>query len=347
VRKLALPERLRRRLRGSAIGVVLCYHRISQDRPDPWELCVSPDHFAEHLEVVSAVGCPVPLVQLDEQARAPRPHQGHVRDRPLVAVTFDDGYADNLHRAKPLLEAADIPATVFVVSGAIGQAREFWWDELDRALLSPAPLPPTLEVRVDGETRSWRLDNAPYTEADDERYADWTVGRGIDPLPRHSVLRSAHGTLRLAPPSERDAAMTRLLEAGASRPREDRRALSEEELLLLADGGLVEIGAHTVTHPVLSSLSEPDQRWEVARPRTELEALIDRPVRAFAYPYGGRGDYTPATVDAVREAGYAIACTTSRGLVYRRSSPFELPRYCIGDWDGEQLARALDEWLRE
>jgi peptidoglycan/xylan/chitin deacetylase (PgdA/CDA1 family) len=113
----------------------------------------------------------------------------------------------------------------------------------------------------------------------------------------------------------------------------------------MADGELVEIGAHTVTHPVLSSLPEPEQRWEVAQSGAELERVLGRPVRTFAYPYGHRRDYSPTTVDALGEAGYVLACSTTRGLVQRRTRPFELPRYCIGDWDGEQLARAFDDWL--
>jgi peptidoglycan/xylan/chitin deacetylase (PgdA/CDA1 family) len=286
-------------LRGRRLGLVLCYHRIAEDRPDSWELCVSPDHFAEHLAVISAAGRPAPLAELapDRAARAGR-------DRPLVALTFDDGYADNLHRAKPLLEAADVPATVFVVSGAIGQAGEFWWDELERAVLGPEP----------------------------------QEDRGAE-------LRDAHGTLRLAAPAERQARLAQLHDGRDLPPRESRRALTEQELLLLADGGLVEIGGHTVTHPVLASLPEVEQRWEAARSRAELEDRLDRPVRAFAYPYGRRQDYSATTVQAVREAGYATACTTRSGVVYGRTHPYELPRCVVGDWDGDRFAEALDRWL--
>jgi peptidoglycan/xylan/chitin deacetylase (PgdA/CDA1 family) len=330
-----------RRLRARRFGLVLCYHRVAQDRPDPFELCVSPEHFAEHLDVISAVGRPVPLAQLAPEAQR---HAG--RGRPLIAVTFDDGYADNLYAAKPLLEAADVPATAFIMSGAIGQAREFWWDELERTLLGPAPVPATLVVPVDGETLTWRLDEAPYTEADHERFADWTAGRGDDPLRRHSVFREVHKALGPLRPPERDEALSMLVAGRDVQARGSRRALSEQELRLLADGGLVEIGAHTVTHPVLSSLPESEQRWEVARSKAEIEALLDRPVRAFAYPYGGRRDYTETTVAAVREAGYATACTTRGGRVDRGSDPFELPRRVVGDCDGEQFARDLAGWLR-
>ena len=66
-------------------------------------------------------------------------------------ITFDDGYADVLHHAKPLLERHSVPATVFVATGAIGQRREFWWDELGGLFLQPGTLPEELELTVDEE----------------------------------------------------------------------------------------------------------------------------------------------------------------------------------------------------
>jgi peptidoglycan/xylan/chitin deacetylase (PgdA/CDA1 family) len=117
-------------------------------------------------------------------------------------------------------------------------------------------------------------------------------------------------------------------------------------LLLLGEDGLVEIGAHTVTHPVLSDLSEADQRREVRQSRAELEALLGRPVRLFAYPFGQRDHYTAGTVKAVREAGFALACSTLPGCVRRRTSRFALPRFTVLDWDGDEFAKALAGWAR-
>ncbi len=87
-------------------GLILLYHRVTDVDSDPWSLCVTPDHFAEHLEVLRKYTHPMRLQQLAQglyrRQRAGRP----------VAITFDDGYADNLQNAKPLLERYDIPATV-------------------------------------------------------------------------------------------------------------------------------------------------------------------------------------------------------------------------------------------
>jgi len=100
--------------------LVLMYHRVATAEHDPLELCVAPDRFAEHVELLQSLGRIGPLAEI-------------TRAKPnglTVAITFDDGYADNARAAAPLLEARDAPATVFVVAGAVDSGRAFWWDRL-------------------------------------------------------------------------------------------------------------------------------------------------------------------------------------------------------------------------
>jgi peptidoglycan/xylan/chitin deacetylase (PgdA/CDA1 family) len=120
---------------------ILLYHRVAELESDPQRLAVTPAHFEEHLRVLRGTCTPIELADVPRLLRAAR-----LPKRP-VAITFDDGYRDNLHEAKPLLERDGVPATVFVASGYVGREREFWWDELDRlgradlhARLKPAPL---------------------------------------------------------------------------------------------------------------------------------------------------------------------------------------------------------------
>ena len=137
------------RLAGHAL--VLLYHRVTQVPLDPQWLSVTPERFAEHLEILRQDYYTVSLGEMQRRLRwGFLPHN-------TVVVTFDDGYADNLHRAKPLLEHFDVPATLFLVSGKVGKDGEFWWDELERTLLEPQRLPDSLSLFINCRTYSWQL----------------------------------------------------------------------------------------------------------------------------------------------------------------------------------------------
>ena len=102
--------------------LILMYHRIAEPELDPWRLCVSPENFEQHMELLSHQ---YELLKLSEITTC--------KDLKNKAfITFDDGYLDNLLLAKPILEKYDAPATVFVTTGYIGGRSEFWWDELEQ-----------------------------------------------------------------------------------------------------------------------------------------------------------------------------------------------------------------------
>lgn len=110
----------------------------------------------------------------------------------------------------------------------------------------------------------------------------------------------------------------------------------------MAQGGLVEVGAHTVTHPALSTLPVASQRGEILGSKAQLEELLGQQVTSFAYPYG---DLSAETAGIVWEADFAHACSTRTGLVELSTDPFRLPRRHGQDWDGEKCARLLSRWL--
>jgi peptidoglycan/xylan/chitin deacetylase (PgdA/CDA1 family) len=266
--------------------------------------------------------------------------------RRAVLVTFDDGYADNLLRARPLLEKYDVPATVFIASGYAGADREFWWDELDRLFLQPGALPRALHLKLNGNRYTWLLgEGSDYTEASHSRNLRWRAWQQNDPTSRHSVYRSLWQMMQPMSDCERQRVREELLAwAGATASaRPSHRALTPDEITELAHDGLVEIGCHTVTHPQLSSLSADSQRDEIWRSKARLEEILDRPVTSFAYPYGRVCDYTNETVALLREAGFDCACTTSARAVERGTDPFQLPRVQVEDMDGESFARMLSE----
>lgn len=344
-RGLAAWRKARRRLDQmlNHNALILLYHRVAELPSDPWSLAVSPRHFAEHLAILQQFTRPLRLRQL-----LPALQTNRLPERSVV-VTFDDGYADNLHNAKPLLEQYGIPTTIFITSGAIGKQQEYWWDQLDKVFLQPGSLPARLQLEINGVTHAWELGEAAFYSTDDaRRFRCWRALRDTPPSPRHAIYLAVWQLLHAVPTAERDRALRSLLAwAGADpRSRPTHRTLDQHEVVTLAAGDQIEIGAHTVTHTALSALTIAGQRDEIQRSKAQLEELVDRPVTTFTYPYGKRSDYTSQTVAMVRAAGFACACSNMNGGIGRSVDPFQLPRLYVNDWDGDTFARRLSEWLR-
>ncbi len=329
----------RYRRRRSARALVLAYHRIAAVEVDPWELCVTAEHFAEHLDVLQQIAHPISLRELVQAHK-----EGRVPDR-AVAVTFDDGYADNLHTAKPLLEQYTIPATVFVASGYVGQKREFWWDELGGTLLRLGALPEQLTLSINGEDFQWALgEAAEWSEGEYQNFRGWIVDGREAPSLRHSLYLELHQLLQPLREVERRKVMDDLRAWSGVEldTRPPSRPLSLDELPSLAQGELIEVGSHTVTHPFLSALPERLQLDEMRRSKAFLEEHTGRPVTSLAYPYG---NYAKESVKSAREAGFDCACSTVVDCVWRGSDRYQLPRAGVENVDGEAFAKWLSQML--
>jgi len=269
--------------------------------------------------------------------------------RRAVVITFDDGYSDNLHEAKPLLERYDAPATVFITTGKIDGLSEFWWDELEALVLQSPALPNPLTLRVSNKLHSWEWDARQSDCSVGESDRRWNVAMNGSPTPRHRLYRELAVALREVDETVRESVLQHLSRmAGVPRHvRPTHRTLRPEELILLATGGLVEVGAHSATHSVLALQPHDVQRQEVVGSKTRLEEILGKPVLTFAYPFGTQTDYTPETVAIVRQAGFDCACSNFGGIVGRNSDLFQLPRALVRDWDGDAFAQRLDQWFED
>ncbi|MEA3188613.1 MAG: hypothetical protein QOD99_2443 [Chthoniobacter sp.] len=264
-----------------------------------------------------------------------------------VAVTFDDGYVDNLRNATPLLETAGISATVYIPSGFVGTEQEFWWDSLETRVLFPGRLPETLRLNFQGVLKAWNLGaTAVYEESDFYRHKHWDVFQSDSPTPRHALYRELCALFQPLPRSAQDAALAELRsqwEPARRRP-DDRRCVSEAELRQLASTDGIEIGAHTVSHRRLGDADFEAQTQELVTSKTTLETWLGRPVRSLAFPYG---NYTAETVAAARSAGFESAVTTEERYLRRADDPLEIPRVFVRDWNGEEFDRHLTQWQRD
>jgi peptidoglycan/xylan/chitin deacetylase (PgdA/CDA1 family) len=263
------------------------------------------------------------MVSLDEILR----ERSHHASR-LAAITFDDGYADNLTMASPILRGAGIPATFFICTGALGDPRGFWWDRLAHALttgplaaVAPAAIP-NLPSEVDLTDREGR---------------------------RAATLRMA-AELRAMRPSDRDQALANLEEVLLSTGggfSTECPVLDASGVRELASLPLTEVAAHTENHAMLSILSREEQFDEISRSVHTIRHIAPRSrVRFLAYPYGGEQDYNSASAVAARDAGLEAAFVNHAGRFDAGREQFRVPRYYVppvsADGFREWLQRIMD-----
>jgi peptidoglycan/xylan/chitin deacetylase (PgdA/CDA1 family) len=337
-RQLARVRRQPRRERRD--WVVLLYHRVTELASDPWALSVTPRHFDEQLAVLKRRAVPMPLADLDAAlARGERP-------RRAVVVTFDDGYRDNLREARPLLERHGIPATCFVSTGPVADRRGFWWDQLERALLSPGAVPRTLGLTIQDRHCHWDFGDAAGQSPHGPGARQWRAWEE-PPTPRHACYYELWQMLQRMTHEERSGIVDALLAwAGLeTEPGAQHQTMTTDEVRALAADDLVELGSHGVTHSALAALPVSEQEYEITRSKADLETMTGRPVTSFAYPFGRRVDYTTDTAAVVRAAGYARACSAAGEPPDPRLNRLEIPRVHVNDLDGVAFTSWLSHWL--
>jgi peptidoglycan/xylan/chitin deacetylase (PgdA/CDA1 family) len=292
--------------------LVLLYHRVCELPSDPQSLAVSPSRFRAQLQWLSKN---FPVVRFDQDWSS--------LQRPSVCITFDDGYADNVTHALPIIEELGLHTTFFITAGMVDADREFWWDELEQLLLIPRDRPTQLALQYEGR----RIELAT-----------------ADTNACQRAYQALHGLLRpLAHPArERLLQQLRHWVGTTGMARDSHRAVDTEQLHRLAASPHAGIGAHTVNHDVLSVLPPAAQRQQIADSRDQLAAAAQLSIDLFAYPYGGRRDFNRDTMEICRELGLRRCAANVPGLAYPWTDPMRIPRQVVGDWEMGQF----ESWLR-
>lgn len=242
------------------------------------------------------------VLPLGEAAR--RLRDGTLPPR-AACITFDDGYANNVTVALPILRKRSLPACFFVATEFLNGGC-MWNDIIIEALRN------TTVTRLDLED----IDLGVYA------LTNWQE--------RLATMVKLLTELRRINPDSRATAVNRILEdTGMQKPID--MMMKPAQVKLLADAGM-EIGGHTIGHPILSTLTEQQARAEIGGGKEQLEAIIGRPVRLFAYPNGRPGrDFTDRHVAMLKDFGFSAAVTTVKGTARRATDPFLLPRFT--PWD--------------
>jgi peptidoglycan/xylan/chitin deacetylase (PgdA/CDA1 family) len=316
------------------MNVVLVYHRIADDG---WAFSVSPHHFAEHLEVLQTHAHVVSLSRLLQERSV-------TSAVPRVAITFDDGYRDNVTNAWPLLSRRGMPVAFFIVSGHVGSAREFWWDELEWLLFHGDSRNTFIEVQIGNQCRVFDLGmREERSDLDRTRNVRGPRSHDDNEAPRDKAYRELHELLLVSNAEEQ----MQILESIAAslhvrmQVRAEKLPVSHEQFQWLADQELAEIGSHTVQHLMLPALPVAVQEREIRKSKRDLEEMSGRTVSSFTYPYGA---YSNETLEIVEQAGFHRACTVEfRPL--GQETRFRIPRVTPRDRDGEFFAKQFQRVL--
>ncbi len=304
-----------RTLRGA--GTILMLHRVLADEraaalPHRRALCIGVHSFEQLLHWLGAHFDCLPLHELLDP---PRPRSG----KPALALTFDDGWADNASQAFPLLLRQRIPASIFLSTDFIGTPRPFWWEAIGETLWGQFGAAPRAALAAAlGE-----LGQAPPAAL---------FGQHPEQA-RSQALAHYLQQLKGLPAST--------LQALAERcpPAPSPHAMDWQQVRQLEDSGLVRFGPHGASHAILSRLDEACLHDELQRSHAALAAHCRAPLPVYCYP---NGDHDARVRAAVERLGYHLALSTRPGLHGGQGNPLALPR--IGVCQASARQPALLGW---
>lgn len=257
-------------------------------------------------ELLSWIGASFNVLPLDRALT--QLHAGTLPSRAL-AITFDDGYADNCEIAMPILRRHGLTATFFIASDFLDGGR-MWNDTIIETIRR------TTETVLD--LSELGMGTHDLSSVDKRRLA---------------IDRLLPTIKYLALDKRRDVVDALALRCEESLPRD--LMMTSGQICKLRDEGM-SIGGHTCSHPILARLDDRTAWDEIVENKSRLEQLLGQALDLFAYPNGKPDlDYTARDVGLVREAGYCFAVSTSPGVARQNSDPFQIPRFT--PWDRTQL----------
>ena len=233
-----------------------------------------------------------------------------------VAITFDDGYADNRTVAQPILARYGLPATFFIATDFLDGGR-MWNDSVIES--------------VRGCTLA-ELDLSSLAKPDGSGH----LGRyALGTLPeKRQAIESIIGHIKYLPVVVRKALAEQIAVcAGVELPND--LMMTSQQVREMRSAGM-QIGAHTRSHPILAKLGADAAQAEIADSRRLLEQILGERVGLFAYPNGKPGaDYSPESVSIVRDLGFDAAVSTTWGASHAETDVFQIPRFT--PWDRSKI----------
>jgi peptidoglycan/xylan/chitin deacetylase (PgdA/CDA1 family) len=314
------------------------YHQVASPPCDPWQLSVSSKNFEAHLSILKRHFMVVPL---DEMVRNLK---GIPSGKRMIAITFDDGFRDNFYTAAPLLEKYTLPASFYIATKLIGSEDMFWWDMIQHLILYTEKLPTSLTIPISDHLFHYELGGEEVlTSQLRSEISSWNFELPI-PNRRVELYYKIWEQLRAVSILERTGIVEALKKWSGESYSSPGLAgvMNADQVQTLGKNPLFTIGAHTVNHPALAKQTVEDQVFEIQQSKKVLEQWLGTKISKFSYPYG---DYDSTTVRLVKEAGFQNAVSTEERSALRSCGVYELPRYQVKNWSGDEYYKQVSKWL--
>ena len=281
-------------------GAILVYHRVVKDEDIEEDLelglTVSCSNFEKHIKEIKSK---YKICSMDEFVRNLKKKTNEF----MIAITFDDGYKDNLYQALPILTKYEAPATIYVTTRFLNQEVDIWWYELGEVIQNKTEI----NFQYQEKKFNFLLDNKKRK------------------FLAYQKLMKLFKSLKIDAQNELMEKITNT----KKRKNYSHICLNSKEILMLEKNPLITISSHGNTHKNLKTLRAEEVKYEVTKSLEVLENLINRKVKHFAYPFGGKDQVSTREYNVIEDMNFDSAVI---GSVYpiKDCNFFSLPRIYVG-----------------
>ncbi len=277
---------------------IITYHRIPIGIVKDFEQQIH--HLVKNYKIVS-------VTEIAYRIKQRMPLRGR------VGITFDDGFKDNFTNAFPVLKKFNIPATIYLITESIETGNAPWFIQFRHAFHYSSIN--QCEFELAGKTYRFQLDTPKDRNVASDEVMIFL--QGCENKKRIAYLEHIINILKPGKPEKLSDVM-----------------MNWDDVRIMSQNG-IKFGAHTHTHPVLSSVSTSDAEAEILKSKKIIENKLDMPVEEFAYPVGKKSHFSDALFPVLQRAGFKYAVTTSRRKIDYNSNCYALSRPY--PWDSEGL----------
>jgi len=295
-----LPQLLQNRIANNALSIIT-YHAIVENKlpVDDWCFLNASSFRKQVIYLKNNFN----VVKLSEAIRLLA--NGRI-ERPTAVVTFDDGFQNNYDIAFPILRDAGIHATIFLSTFYVDSEYTLWFCRINRAIEK------TKKKHLDWNGCVYHLNN-------NKAHASALIQEKLKELPHSQLIIESDNIIRMLGDNPHAA-----IPFGSP-----YRMLSIVAIRKMLQSSLIEFGAHTHTHAILSNISTEEKKKELETSVEQIEHLTGRPCYVFAYPNGGINDFDQEAIDLLNACGIKAAVSMIPGPNYKETHPMYLRRYGI------------------